>query len=114
MRQRFTDSMGNPGSIKFQPALEFDALLFVQLLQLKDACKVRIHNALNDYNEHTFVVTTVNSNGFEIYFKLKPQKAPSVQSLKTAAAPAQTTPPPDNDGVGNMADQCSDPSYRKI
>jgi hypothetical protein len=109
MRKRFTDSVKNIGKIVFSTALEFDKLLFEQILQLKGIYKIRVHNAVNANNEHTFIVTAVDGTGDEIYFKIKRQSNTPQPMLKTTAVAT----PPDNNGVGNMADQCSYPEYKK-
>lgn len=115
MEQRFLDSLGNIGAIQFTYALEFDKSLFEQLLRLKGIRKIRIHNAVNIHNQHTFIVTGVGDFGQEIYFKIKPQSSGN-QFLQTAAVTQPATPAPEAitaDGVGNMADQCSKPEYIK-
>jgi len=114
MQRRFLSSLKDISKVEFTYALEFDKSLFEQLLQLKGIRKIRVHNAVNSDNQHTFVVTGVDVFGQEIYFKLKP-KSSGPQSLQKIVV-AQTAVPaaiPDTQGVGNMADQCSKPEYIK-
>lgn len=105
MIKRFRDSRRNLNKLTFSLGIEFDKSLFEQLLKLKDAKTVRIYNAVNESNDHTFVITALNSKMEEIYFKITPV-APTPKSsnmLKTSAIPAVI------DGVGNMGSQCSEP-----
>jgi hypothetical protein len=105
MIKRFRNSRKNLNKLTFSLGVEFDKSLFEKLLKLTDAKTVRIYNAANELNEHTFVITALNSKMQEIYFKIKPVAAASnsANMLKTSAVPVTT------DGVGNMGSQCSEP-----
>ncbi|MGG9961656.1 hypothetical protein [Ferruginibacter sp. SUN106] len=114
MERRFLESLKNIGIVQFTNALEFDKSLFEQLLQLKGICKVRVHNAVNEHNQHTFVVTAVDVAGEEIYFKIKAQHEEPQLLERTAIASANASATATvTEGVGNMADQCSQPEYKK-
>jgi hypothetical protein len=114
MEQRFLESLKNISDIEFTYALEFDKSLFEQLLRLKGVRKIRIHNAVNANNQHTFVVTGVGTFGQQIYFKINQQSSDSQFLQKSAVAQTTTSVSPTADGVGNMADQCSQPGYKTL
>ena len=103
MVTRFQDNIKNLGKATFEIGKEFDKFLFESLLKLKGIKNVRIYNALNNDNSHTFVITGLDKNSNELYFKIKnsPKSKGNVQ--------AKTATPTDDDGVGNMGNQCSEP-----
>ena len=113
MIARFEANKNSLGSIFFSKGREFDKSLFEKLLKLKDCKKIRIYNAVNNENEHTFVITAVTvipgtktkrSSSKDIYFKIKPAvkaKTKSGMMMRSAGA--------DTEGVGNRGQQC--PAY---
>ena len=90
------------GTINFEKGKEFNRSVFESLLKLKGCTTIRIYNAVDDYGNHTFVITAVNNKQNDIYFKMPRTKA---------ADNALTTLPPDEDGVANMGNSC--PVYKK-
>lgn len=105
MVNRFTDNMTDLNKIVFCHGIEFDKSLFEKLLKLRGSKVIRIYNAVNEFNEHTFVITAVDVAKNDIYFKLKTNSSKSKTILKIADLPEDT------DGVGNMGNQC--PAYLK-
>jgi hypothetical protein len=116
MITRFKKSMKNLSKAKFEIGKEFNKSLFEALLKLKGIQSVRICNALNADNSHTFVIIGLDANSNELYFKIKQQVEPVQQSaMKMAILPTN------DEGVGNMGTQCTEPpskilsgSYRSI
>lgn len=102
MVYRFRDKSENLNGVTLSRAIQFDKSLFVELLKLKGVKKIRIYNAINEKNEHTFVITAVDSKYNDIYFKNKTEAGKTKTGVKRAAAT-------DNDGVGNMGNSC--PEY---
>ena len=102
MVNRFREKKENLNSVTFSRAIQFPKSLFENLLKLKGVQDIRIYNAINEKNEHTFVVTAVDNKYNDIYFKNKRETVNSKTSVQRSAAP-------DNDGVGNMGNSC--PAY---
>lgn len=98
----YKEALQNPGAgkIGFSDGKEFDKSLFEVLLSLKGVQRIRIYNALNENNEHTFVITAVNAQNFNI-----PVPVPQ-NSVQSAVGGDGTG------GAGNMGDQCTDPKYK--
>ena len=71
MVTRFQNNIKNLGKATFEIGKEFDKSLFESLLKLKGIKNVRIYNALNNDNSHTFVITGLDKNSNELYFKIK-------------------------------------------
>jgi hypothetical protein len=104
MITRFKKSIKDLSKAKFEIGKEFDKSLFEALLKLKGIKSVRICNALNADNSHTFVLIGLDANSNELYFKIKQQVEPVQQSaMKMAILPTN------DDGVGNMGTQCTEP-----
>ncbi len=117
MITRFKKSIKNLSKVKFEMGKEFDKSLFEALLKLKGIENVRIYNAVNKDNSHTFVITGLDKNSNELYFNMK-QVVKSKQVSQGKDGGDTTT---NNDGVGNMGNQCSEPptaqrsgSYQKL
>jgi hypothetical protein len=105
MIERFKKSAKDLSKVKFEMGKEFDKSLFEALLKLKGLKNVRIYNALNKDNGHTFVITGLDKNSNELYFKIKQEgKGKQVSQGKDGG-----DTPTDNDGVGNMGNQCTEP-----
>ena len=92
--------------IQFNNGREFDKSLFEELLKINGADRIRIYNALNEKNEHTFVITAVNKQNFNLFI---PIPAATTKTAKSMVMAAST---PTEDGVGNMGNQCTDPNYK--
>lgn len=112
MIARFEANKKSLNNIYFDKGREFDKSLFEKLLKLKGCKKIRIYNAANDENEHTFVITAVSvtpatttkpSTSKDIFFKMKPAAKAAVKGKMMMLLPANT------DGVGNRGQQC--PAY---
>lgn len=99
MVNRFDDNRTNFDNIVFSRGMEFDKSLFEKLLKLKGINKIRIYNAVNDNNEHTFVITGADSKMNDIYFKIKRARKSTGSKSKMALAA-------DSSGVGNMGNSC--------
>ncbi len=110
MITRFKKSIKDLSKVKFEMGKEFDKSLFEALLKLKGIENVRIYNALNKDNGHTFVITGLDKNSNELYFKIK-QAAKSKQISQGKDGGDTTT---DDDGVGNMGNQCTEPPKGSI
>lgn len=99
MKSAYMQAIKTPGAgiIKFNNGREFDKSLFEILLKVKGVEKIRIYNALNDKNEHTFVITAVNKQKFSLVIPVNTGK------MTRGAGEGS---------VGNMGDQCTDPKYK--
>jgi hypothetical protein len=93
----------NLNTISFSHGMEFNKSIFEKLLKLKGVTKIRVYNAVNENGEHTFVLTAVDAKRNDIYFKLK---RPATKSTSKAVAKLM---PGEDEGVGNMGNQC--PAY---
>lgn len=100
---RFKKNIKNLNKVKFEMGKEFDKGLFEELLKLKGIKSVRIYNALNADYTHTFVITGLDAKSNEIYFKIKSDLSTKKSNARLIV---QTT---DEDGVGNMGNQCTEP-----
>jgi hypothetical protein len=103
---RFNANRLDLNSLIFNYAVEFDKSLFENLLALEGATKIRIYNAANEKNEHTYVITAVDKSGKDIYTKIPAQ-------LNRGAALARSAETAPDYGVGNMGQQCTDPTLYK-
>lgn len=106
MIARFEKNIKNLSKVKFEMGKEFDKTLFEELLKLKGIKSVRIYNALNADNTHTFVITGLDKNSYELYFQIK-RGVEKKQNFEGKDG-ADTTLTYD-DGVGNMGNQCTEP-----
>jgi hypothetical protein len=104
MVKRFSGNIFMVNGISFHHGMQFNKSLFEQLLQLEGVEFIRIYNAVNDDNEHTFVITAVDAKQNDIYFK--DVLAATSSKLRSALA---SIAPLDADGVGNMGTKC--PAY---
>ncbi len=89
--------------VQFSDGREFHKSLFEKLLLLDGVEKIRFYNAVDENNQHTLVITAVDSNRNDIYFKNEPMAKKQAAAQRSAAAA-------DNDGVGDMGSQC--PAYQ--
>jgi hypothetical protein len=103
MTARFSESQKDLNQVTFFRAIEFDKSLFEKLIKLKGCKKIRIYNAVNAFNEQTFVITAVDTKKNDIYFKIKTNTAQPKDNLNSLA--------PESYGVGNMGNSC--PQYTK-
>ena len=110
MIDRFTKKIKDLSKVKFEMGKQFDKSLFEALLKLKGIENVRIYNALNKDNSHTFVITGLDKNSNELYFKIKPT-AKSKQISQGKGDDGTTT---NDDGVGNMGNQCTEPPPKEV
>jgi hypothetical protein len=110
MIARFKKNIKNLSKVKFEMGKEFDKSLFEALLKLKGIQNVRIYNAVNKDNSHTFVLTGLDKNSNELYFKIK-QAAKSKQVSQGKDGGDTTT---NDDGVGNMGNQCTEPPKESV
>jgi hypothetical protein len=99
MIARFKKSMKDLNKVKFELGKQFDKSLFEALLKLKGVQTVRIYNAIDEKNNHTFVITGLDKNSVELYFKIK----------SNAAALGKDGGDGTEDGVGDMGTQCTEP-----
>ena len=107
MKAAYMEAIKTPGAgiIKFNDGREFDKSLFEVLLSMEGVDRIRIYNALNENNEHTFVITAVNSQNFNI-------PVPVTQDATQAGAAQAAVGGDNSGGAGNMGDQCTDPQYK--
>ena len=110
MVKRFKDNLKNLNKVTFELGKEFDKSLFEELLKLKGLKNVRIYNALNKDNGHTFIITGLDKNSNELYFKIKN----SSKSNGIIQEKIITNTTAEEDGVGNMGNQCTEPPLRSI
>jgi hypothetical protein len=94
MVKRFKQSMKDLRKVKFELGKQFDKSLFELLLQLKGMQTVRIYNAIDDANKHTFVITALDKKSRELFFKIKSAAGKDDEVV---------------DGVGDMGNQCTEP-----
>jgi hypothetical protein len=99
MIARFKKSMKDLNNVKFEIGKQFDKYLFEELLKLKGIQTVRIYNAIDENNNHTFVITGLDANSYELYFKIKSK----------AVALGKDGGDGTVDGVGDMGTQCTEP-----
>ena len=104
MIQRFKRNMKDLSKVKFEQGKEFDISLFKAFLKLKEIRNIRICNALNKDNSHTFVLIGLDANSNELYFKIKSHKDAQEKDGDLGS---------DEDGVGNMGNQCTEPPIRQ-
>lgn len=114
MIDRFAEKAKDISAFKFTYAREFDILLFKNLLKIKGAKKLRIYNAINENNEHTFVITAIDDNAIIRFFNKNPKKRAQNKLVAKAMLRGDDMPAdmPD-EWVGNMGEECSDPKYKK-
>jgi hypothetical protein len=102
---RFSANLMNMNKINFSHGMEFDKSLFENLLALDGVKKIRIYNAVNADNMHTFVITAAGEKD-DIYFKTSKESQNTKMASRTVTV---VEPPIDDEGVGNMGSQC--PAY---
>jgi hypothetical protein len=99
MIARFKKNIKDLSKVKFEIGKQFDKYLFEELLKLKGIQTVRIYNAIDKNNNHTFVITGLDANSYELYFKIKSR----------AGALGKDGGDGTVDGVGDMGTQCTEP-----